>query len=208
MLRVTFLAGQADAGRLANPMALQADLVLKIGFLDLHASDRDPTDPAQRTGKHLRPGAARRGSRRVRVVAVHASDMARHRHRIFTRIMDPLPAPDLMIRELGELAFDILPGEHAVVADGAVPLLDGLCEQELRMRCGMDPMAAFACVFSHGRVAVGRPWSGGFAAAPRLGRSRMAGTTPVAVAMAHDAIGAQAIVDTQEVGAIEVRIVA
>src|SRR5208282_4772770 len=189
-------------------MALQADLVLEIGFPDRYASDRDPADPAQRTGKHPRPGTERRGSRRVRVVAVNAGDMARHRHRIFSRIVDPLPALDLMTRWLEEFDFNILLGKHAVVADGAVLLLDGLREQKLRMRRGMDPMAALARVFSHGRVAVGGPWSGGFAAVPGLRRSRMAGTTPVVVAMAHRAIGAEEIIDAQEVGAIQVWIVA
>ena len=113
-----------------------------------------------------------------------------------------------MTRRLCDFGFDILLGEHAVVADGAVLLLDGLREQQLRMRRGMDPMAAFACVFSHGCVAVRGPWSGGSAAAPRLRRNRMAGTTPVVVAMAHRAIGAEVIVDAQEVGAIQMRIVA
>src|ERR1017187_10664167 len=178
-------------------MALQADLVFEMGFLDRHASDRDPTDPAQRTGKHRLLGTSRGGRRCVRVVAVDTGDMARHRRRIFRRIVDPLPALHLMTQGLEDFDFDILLGEHTVVADGAVLLLDGLREQQLRVRRGMDPMAAFAYVFSHGCVAVRGPWSGGFAAAPRLRRNRVAGTTPVAVAMAYRAIGAEVSVDAQ-----------
>ena len=152
--------GALDAGRrrLRKAVTAIADLVLVRRFAQVRAVGRDTRDALQPARDHRWHAGRRVGG--MRVVAVGAGHVPRHRQRVLARVVQPGPDVDRVARILAavrELVRDVLLRHAAGVTDRAVVHLDALREQPRSVPGRMRAMAIEARIRAHGRRGAFRP---------------------------------------------------